>query len=69
MGDEVTISKDNTRVLTKALKLGPNRPGLLAKTRATVDTESLACSQGLGAWPNSCAALEGHPAVLSLLPS
>lgn len=50
-------------------KLGLNGPGLLAKTRATVDTESLACSQGLGAWPNSCVALEGHPAVLSLWPS
>lgn len=50
--------------LKRCYKLGPNGPGLLAKTRATVDTESLACSQGLEAWPNSCAALEGHPAVL-----
>lgn len=49
-------------------KLGPNGPGLLAKTRATVG-ESLACSQGLGVWPDSCVALEGHPKVLSLLPS
>lgn len=41
--------------------------GLLAKAWATADTESLACSQGLVDWPNSCEALEGDPVTLPLL--